>query len=129
MIDFDDIDATATTSPTVLIITTSADSTDRVVRTMSRVRGVLLIAADRTTTLTSEVERFATSIREFKSAVAKVELPREPQQMPYGWREPVAFIEQHRRRPRAVFACTHRAAGRDARRRRRTKWLREIRTC
>lgn len=70
---------------------------------------------------------FLLSVRDFADVVKRLP-PQPPEPAPFGWREPIVFSESQRRRPRAIFACGHRAARRDLRRRRRTRWLSELRT-
>lgn len=119
-------DATTTTAaisePVIIVSTTNGTNA---VRRLRLETGALLAILDAAET-GSSMERLALSLREFTAELKRAP-PREPQPAPFGWREPVAFIESHRRRPLAILASKHRAARRDARRRHRTRWLAELR--
>lgn len=88
---------------------------------------IVLVTAlsNSTTALTVQVEQFADAIRSLRDLVSNLPaLPPEPK--PYPWPARVGLA------PRIVVLrgfrhCAHRAARRDARRRRRTRWLAELR--
>lgn len=117
-------------SPFISTADTTATQTVLVVSTTATISGgtadtVLRYLIDEF--MGESMDRFHRSVHEFAGAVKRLP-PRTPQPMPYGWRDPVAIFQPERRSPRAIFACTHRAARRDLRRRRRTRWLSELRT-
>lgn len=119
-----------------MIIVTVADVTDSntISIARARLRGVAVLvvvgAALTTTTLAEELHAYrrAVNIRDDLAKLAAMDFPREPAPpRPWGWREPVALDQRARRMSDAmVQRVTHRAARRDARRRRRSRWLAEL---
>jgi hypothetical protein len=130
-LSFFDPTETCTATTGTVIVTSYESTASPIIRRMraERMIGVLIAlgATDTTSTLAEEMRACVQSMRDF-SDLLKRRPPREPQPAPFGWRDPVAFIETTRRRPIVILACSHRAARRDIRRAHRSRWLSELRS-
>lgn len=111
----------------LLSVCDAIDNFDVIEAARPRVAPLIIVLA-LGTSMTSGVESLRECRKDLLADFAKVDYREErtAYPLPFGWREPMGCAGSLGMAP-AGSRCTHAAARRDARRRRRTRWLAEMR--